>query len=240
MNTNITNLAEFHEHVLDEYPKEAIGVLKEGIYTPLVNRHPDPFNNFLLSESDSFRLVSLGDYILIHSHTRSTLDTDSRSPSLEDMQSQVNLGRPFGIVHCDGEAVSDPLYFGPPSRAKLLGRQYIHNIYDCYTLGRDYYYRYFHVDTGVFPRPPDWQEWNPYAMEENYCRMGFKELDTRELQKGDVLLYKIASQQPNHIGIYLEEDRFIHHLYGRKSAEDSVKKWSKHLGKVLRYEDAVI
>jgi proteasome lid subunit RPN8/RPN11 len=224
----------FIKHVLAEYPRESVGYVQNNIYCPLENVHSDPLNFFSLSAKDSELLATIEDYVLIHSHTEETFTADPRTPSYEDMLGQRDTGVTWGIVHCDGENVSKILYFGPPSKEALLGRNYISNVQDCFTLARDFLYIEKGIDVGIHPRPTEWEVWNPHYIEQTYTSLGFKQVPVDDVQCGDILLFTIGSKYINHIGVYVGEDVFIHHLYNRTSASDSFRKWHKQLTKVIR------
>jgi proteasome lid subunit RPN8/RPN11 len=226
------NIEEFKTYVLSKYPEEACGVIVEEVFYAKENIHPSPLDNFMFSQEDTVNLLDI-DYSIIHSHTANSFKVDPRTPSFEDMVGRENTQVPWGIVHCDGESVTDILYFGQVNTEKLVGRDYISNVFDCFTLARDFFYKEFSIDIGLHPRPSDWEEWNPHYISHNYSKTGFTE-QTGELEFGDILLFSISSRQINHIGIYLEPDKFIHHLHSRKSSEDSISRWSKHLVKTIR------
>jgi proteasome lid subunit RPN8/RPN11 len=231
---NMNNLEEFKQYVLKCYPQEAVGIIVHNHFIPMENIHNDPCNYFELSSLDCFRIAELTEeYSIVHSHTMETFIDDPRTPSFEDMQGQNNSTVPWGIVHCDGTVVTDILWFGTPRTEVVLGKNYVSNVDDCFTLARDFYYTNFNVDVGVHPRPADWEEWNQHYILQNYAKLGFTEVKKAEF--GDILLFTIASRTVNHIGIFLQEDTFIHHLHGRKSCEDSVSKWNRQLTKIIRY-----
>lgn len=231
----IDNIDKFREHVLGCYPQEAVGYVVEGIYFPLENVHPDPVDNFLVSESDSFTLLEL-DYTLAHSHCMASFKEDPRTPSLSDMQGQKDTAVLWGIVHCDGENVSEILYFGKPTLVPLLGRSYIRNVYDCFTLSRDYYAQK-RILTNECPRPPNWEEWNPYFLLQELEKTPFEEIPKENVVEGDLLVFRIAAPQPNHFGIALGGDKFMHHLANRVSCVDSISKWHNQYIKALRYRE---
>lgn len=226
----------FKEHVLDCYPQEACGILVEGVFTALENCHSDPVNFFSLSQKDSFLVASCDkDVILLHSHTTETFTEDPRTPSLEDMMGQKMSSCEWGIVHCDGENVSEVLYFGSPSKQQLLQRDYIHNVTDCFTLARDFYYQEYGEDLGSHPRPSDWQTWNCGYIEQTYSSLGFSVVPLGvKRERGDVVLLALGSVQANHIGVVTGEDSFIHHLHKRKSCTDRLSKWDRQIVKTLR------
>lgn len=232
----IDNELEFNSHVLDCYPQEACGVVVNGVFSPLVNVHPSPADNFMISEQDSFSLISSSeDFSIVHSHTMDTFIGDPRTPSHDDMKSQLSLRVQWGIVHCDGENVSDILEFGKPNECELLGRRYISNVYDCFTIARDFYWQNYAIDFGSHPRPEKWEDWDPHYIENHYKELGFVDLAQGEPQKhGDVILFKIASNTVNHIGVANDIGKFIHHLHNRLSCVDSQDKWHKQQYKIIR------
>jgi cell wall-associated NlpC family hydrolase len=228
------NLEEFHNYVISEFPKEACGILQDGVFIPVENIASDPINFFEFPSKVSLGLQGI-EYSVLHSHTMQEFTHDPRIPSMEDMQGRKASGVPWGIVHSEGENVSDILWFGEITTEPYIGRKYLQNIYDCFTLVRDFYSEHFKVDIGLHPRPADWEGWNPLYIEQNYQTLGFSPVTTAEF--GDILLFSIGSRHINHLGIYLGGDEFYHHLYNRVSCKDSVKKWERQLLKILRYSN---
>lgn len=233
------NLEDFQKHIIDCYPQEACGVVIKNRFMPIVNEHPEPANNFAFPIKISEELaLKKQPYAVIHSHTMDNFTDDPRTPSEQDMKGQSASGMEWGVVHCDGQNVTPILYFGKPSSKPLLDRKYISNVYDCFTLVRDFYFKEFDLDLGTHPRPADWQSWNPHYIEQNFKSLDFRELAPHEEETyGDVLVFNIASRQANHLGVFLHDDTFMHHLHNRKSCKDSASKWLRQLTKVLRYEN---
>lgn len=95
-------------------------------------------------------------------------------------------------------------------------RPFIHGLFDCYTLVRDYYKRNFNIflPTNI---QRDWEWWqkgeNLYL--ENAKDCSFEE--AHEIKKHDVLLMKINSPVPNHAAIYIGDGKILHHMSGRFS-----------------------
>lgn len=100
--------------------------------------------------------------------------------------------------------------------ADYENRPFLHGLFDCYTLIRDYYKRNFDVylPTNI---QRNWEWWaqgeNLYV--DNAKDYSFEEVS--DLQKHDVLIMKIGSSMPNHGAIYLGEGKILHHLAGRFS-----------------------
>lgn len=231
------NYEEFKQHVIECYPQEACGYLVDDTFIPIQNVSNDPADSFEMSVEDS-KMFADQDYAVIHSHTMKQHDFDFRTPSHADMIAQRNCEMPFGIVHCDGENVSDILWFGGDTPIPdLINRQYIPNVQDCFTLARDYYRLNYNIDFGTHPRPANWYEWNPHYIEHHFKDLGLIQIRPENLKVGDILLFNIASNYASHIGIVTGEDKFIHHLLNRTSAEDKISKWHRQFNKALRHKD---
>jgi hypothetical protein len=233
----ITNYEFMEKYIADHYPQEAVGVIIDFTFVPLTNIADDPSNFFKVSREE-FDLYRANAQALIHSHCHNKWDPlhDPRTPSYEDMLCQENMAIPFGIVHTTGEYISQILWFGTDEIIELLDRDYISNVYDCFTLARDYYRLKYDIDFGLHPRPADWEEWNPHYIEQNYRNLGFVEIDGTECEPGDIILFSIVSRNINHIGIVINDSKFIHHLFNRKSCEDKIERWSRQIVKYLRHE----
>jgi proteasome lid subunit RPN8/RPN11 len=234
----IKNYNDFKEHIISCYPQEGCGFVVDGMFIPVENIAEDPSNLFQIDLEESKKYEGT-DYAVIHSHTMLKWDItfDPRTPSYEDMLSQEATDVPFGIVHCDGENITDILWFGVDEIPPLINRDYISNVQDCFALARDYYRLNYNITFGTQPRPADWQEWNPYTILQRYQDLGFYEIKIDDILPGDALLYSIASRTPNHIGIVTSKETFLHHLHNRKSCEDSIAKWKRQFSKALRHKE---
>lgn len=104
-------------------------------------------------------------------------------------------------------------YFENP---EYEGRPFLHGLFDCYTLVRDYYKRNFQIflPTNI---QRDWEWWNKgqNLYLENAKDCSFIESD--DIQKHDVLIMNINSPVPNHAAIYLGDGKILHHMSGRFS-----------------------
>ena len=66
---------------------------------------------------------------------------------------------------------------------------------------------------------------------------GFRELRPEEgFEKGDVLLMSMMHPGLNHVGVYIPQQKVLHHCTGRLSTEDLLDEWLlKCTGKRYRY-----
>jgi len=121
----------------------------------------------------------------------------------------------------------------------LVGRPFLHGIFDCYTLIKDYYRRNFNL---ILPTnlQRTWEWWtqgeNLYV--DNASKYGFYEVS--EIKKNDVLIMKIQSPVPNHAAIYLGDNKILHHIGGKFSCiQDLVPSLKFKISIVYRNKEIV-
>jgi proteasome lid subunit RPN8/RPN11 len=224
----------YKEHFIKCHPNEGVGYLKNGIFFPLENIAADPLNSF---EVDPSFLIDQPD-ALLHSHCigDQLLDYDPRSPSFADLEGQIITDIEWGICVTDGEVCEDALFWGNPNnRPPLLDRDFIFNIQDCLSLWQDFYFAEFGIRLPNHPRTPHWNEEGFNYFEEHYQSWGFENVELSELQRGDVLFYKVRSPVVNHVGIYLGNNEVISHWYGRTSCVESFGTWARYIEFAARY-----
>ena len=129
--------------------------------------------------------------------------------------------------------------------APYTGRPYIFGVYDCYTIVRDYIRR----EGGyVLPEIKETPERLANQWLTDSAFVAHEELDHWDRvinrQPGDVVLFSIARgrgyepNNANHCGIYLGDDRFLHHLPNRPSCiqefDDTWRNWVVTYGRRRR------
>lgn len=103
---------------------------------------------------------------------------------------------------------------------KLVNRPYIEGLNDCYGLVRDFYKLCYNITLPDFARPE--HLWgtpnNPlWANMWEYADIDLLHVPTSRLRQGDLLAFAVRSSHMNHIGIYVGENMFLHHVYNRPS-----------------------
>ena len=63
----------------------------------------------------------------------------------------------------------------------------------------------------------------------------------KEPKVGDIIYFMIQSNNdiPNHCGVYLGEDIFMHHQEGRLSCRDFLPKWNKYIRSFIRCKEYI-
>jgi cell wall-associated NlpC family hydrolase len=123
----------------------------------------------------------------------------------------------------------------------ILGRPFVHGIEDCYTLIRKWWWQNKEVKLSEYPRNDFW--WT--SMEDvqddlyvkNFETEGFQQFwpsSPADLQPGDVFLFKLASKQYNHGGVFDGNGLIQHHAPGRLSEDTPVGPYFRRIDMWLR------
>lgn len=233
----IKNILEFEQHVKEQYPREACGVISDGVFIPVRNKHPQPKLAFILNPDDLVGIHKVDAYV--HSHT-----DNNPYPSKEDMQSQIDQGVPFGLCLTNGEQVTKPFFWGgnvdiPP----LVGRKFrwgpsgTDGGGDCYAIIKDYYKLELNIDLPEYPREYGWWNKGETMYEDFFPQAGFHEIYEHEVQRHDVILFQWLGKTPHHGAIYVGNNLMTHHLTDKLSSRDLVSRYRKFAVKYLRYNN---
>lgn len=241
---------KMRHQVLMSYPREAVGIVSRGTYYPVENIHNEPKQNFRIAPETYMKFADgTGVDAIIHSHCVGVepvmfgqFAIDARTASYNDMVAQQECGVPFGIVACEGENVTNIVWFGEKPPAPIMGRPFIHGIYDCYSLIRDWYFLEKNIELPEHPREIGW--WrdrrqmvkNLNMYEDGWRKDGWYEVNLHDdLQIGDVLLMKYESKRTNHGGVYIGDGKFIHQAIGAPTRTEYVHEWKPLMVRAVRF-----
>lgn len=230
-------IKEIEKHFEEHYPREGCGVLAliEGDlkWFPC-NNVAKSDNDFIIDSTQYIDITMKGDVVaVIHSHPDA-----SCKPSQADIDACNTLGIPYYIFSYPSMELYD---LQPETGEKpLYGRMYKFGVNDCFEAVRDYY-----IKRGV-KNPPKrplfeddwWKKGLNYFTEDYIESWGFKKvIDNR--QEGDLLIFTIQADVPNHCGIYLGDDNFFHHAEKRLSCKENLYPfWARYITGVYRRYDS--
>jgi proteasome lid subunit RPN8/RPN11 len=220
------------DHAIERYPLESCGLVVAGEYVPCENVADDPSRDFVISTK---QFLSAGKIdAVVHSHPNGP-----DHPSRTDMQQQMEMMVPWGIVVTDGKTANPPFWWGDSLPIQpLLERTFRHGVSDCYSLVRDWY----RLERGIvlpdFAR--DWEWWNSGGdlYRDGLEKAGFKIIPegATGCKEGDGFLAQIRSTVPNHAGLYVGKGLILHHLQNRLSLRQPVNNWMKYITHWVRYQ----
>jgi cell wall-associated NlpC family hydrolase len=99
-----------------------------------------------------------------------------------------------------------------------LGKKFRFGTQDCYTLAQEYYKEEFGLVLPNFERDSRVFFQGNNLFIDNFEKVGFKQVF--DLQKHDAILFQIAANIPDHVGIYIGDQYFIHHLIHSPSRKE--------------------
>lgn len=130
--------------------------------------------------------------------------------------------------------------------AHLLGTPYVDGTDDCYGLCRRYYADCYGIELPNYARSADFfadgiDLIGPFLLEEGFAVV---DVPLDKLQVGDGLLISVRRRWMaeqgvvNHVGVYVGNHTFLHHMYERPSCEEALTtQWKQRITAVLRHPD---
>ena len=223
------------EHAAEEAPRECCGLVvnigKRTVYQ-LCRNISETGDQFIISPDDYAECEEKGEVIgVVHSHYGMPPD-----PSPADLVGCERSGLPWLIVNQPAGTyrVVEPTGYVAP----LEGRPFVHGVFDCYSIIRDYYAQELGIDIPDFDRAEEWwlKGYNLYM--DNFEKAGFAKVEPDSLQEHDVIIMQCRSEVPNHAAIYLGDSRILQHLTGRLSGKDIYGGyWQRMTVAVVRHKE---
>ena len=205
----------FFNHAIHQTLREccALLIIEGGKEKIIICKNISEYNHhqFVIDPVDYAAAEDRGQVVgVVHSHPNGTA-----SPSEADRVACEQTKVPW---HIFGLKLGDWVSITPSGyRAPLVGRQWSHGILDCYSLVRDYYAIHLGLEIPDYDRKFEWWLKGEDLYEKNFREAGFFEIDPKDIKKHDGIMMQVNSPVINHAGVYLGNQRFIHHLYGRLS-----------------------
>lgn len=204
-----------------EPDRESCGLLlepweSEGLeFWPCRNVFPGGQDRFQIDPADWVAAEERGQVLgIVHSHPNA-----SANPSMADRVGCERSGVPWVVVGLPSGVMKEVLPTG--WQAPYTGREFSHGVLDCYSLIQDWYFREpdLAIELPDFEREDDWWKRGDDLYMKHMAEAGFY-LVQGEMQRHDVVLMRIRSQQANHGAIYQGNGVLLHHLVGRLSCTD--------------------
>lgn len=113
----------------------------------------------------------------------------------------------------------------------LVGREFLPGVRDCYDIVICFFRENFGLELTDYARPSDWRADGNDLIRDLYEREGFEMLTDwrpKDLRPGDVLCTAIGESAPNHLMIFVGDNKVIHHLAGRLSVEEHYRDFHRN------------
>ncbi|MNS63724.1 hypothetical protein D3C72_968270 [compost metagenome] len=216
-----------------------IVIWKDGSFDELANLHPEPEKAITFTEADKLRLQDNKNVlVLLHNHP-----SGNPEPSDADSAGQMAMGVPWGVCAVQSAYMSPvgategyriPTGISPPECwgddveiPPLVGRSYLWQVRDCFTLVRDYYrLQGISLPNAARSRSPGFYPLSdarsrPFTKWAPLC--GFEAINWRDRKPGDTIVMEFPDygdphrvnwprEEPNHCAIYFGEGKYLHQL----------------------------
>ncbi|WP_413732354.1 C40 family peptidase [Sodalis sp. RH20] len=203
-------------HAEQTYPAECCGLViqngRKQTYLPCTNTAPENGEQFRIAPEEYAAAEDAGVIIAVaHSHPDATTQ-----PSQLDLAQCDLLQVPWIIASWPEGDVREIM---PAEGIKPLeGRPFVHGIWDCYAIIRDWYKLERGIELPNFERSDGWWDRGENLYMKNYAEAGFVPTEGA-LQPGDVIIMQVRADEPNHAGVYLGDGLMLHHMYGKLSGK---------------------
>jgi len=223
-------------HAKEQYPKESCGLLivikGRLFYESCKNIAETPSEHFIIDPKDYLAVSKKGEIVgVVHSHP-----TTEAVLSEADKVACEKSKLPWYVVN----PITGEINESKPSGFKLpyIGRVFSHGIVDCYTLLQDWYERELNIKLGDYDRRDNWWDKGENLYLDNYKKENFYEITVDEITYGDIIFMHLISPVPNHVAIYIGDNKILHHVQGRLSSRDVYGSYyQKVTAKILRHEN---
>lgn len=225
------------------YPNEACGLVikvgKKSLVLECGNQAEDKLNQFRISADDFAAASDAGEVIGVwHTHCdRPETPSDADRAGCEASEVTWYIMSVMGDK--DGlRAFSEVLVLNADGFAMpYLERPYVFGVFDCYSLIADYYKREYALTLGNYAHIDNWANLGHNFFVDNYKAEGFVVLIDQEPAVGDVFLIQTEAKVPNHVALYLGDEKIMHHMHGRLSRRDIYGGyWLHHTTHHLRHQ----
>jgi proteasome lid subunit RPN8/RPN11 len=234
-----------------KFPNESCGFIAGGVYVACENKAKTPLTDFAIDDPRYDEAVKAGTLTaVIHSHPNGPI-----FPTQHDMEQQLATNVPWVIIMLNETTIGHTVIWGDQiAKAPLIGRPFVHGIFDCYSLIRDSFALGSSgmADQGVgwplppielpqIPRDDNWWQKGEDLYVDHLKTQGFTTISRSEARPGDGFLIKLGDavanpkKRLNHAGILVDHNLILHHLPGRNSRREPSGVWARAADLWVRY-----
>jgi len=256
-------MAAIRKHAESDYPNEACGVIvkvgKSEVYIPCENIAKDKTQDFKISPIDYAMAEEEGEIVgIFHSHPDGTAvpskyDRACMSVNAELQRKYAPDSEPV-LWHIVSWPEDNYIEVDPEIHESILGRPFIHGLWDCWQTCNDYYDKYHKLQFPRYEREDGWWEDKDAVSlyETHWPKTPFEDVTGDDLQVGALIIMQIGrTYHPNHAAVYLGKISefegqpiggpgpfILHHVYGRPSCiEVYGGQWQQRTRFVLRHKE---
>lgn len=222
---------QIREYATEFLGEEVGGVLieREGTinFFPCQNLSYHKENHYILSYLDYIKAEKYGKIIAqVHSQ-------ENDFPSIVDNLSAHSFNL-YSIIYC---WKNDKFFIIKPELKGYLNKDFEIGKNDCFTLVQEYYKQELGIIINNYKREENWYLEKPTIIYDNFSKEGFVIVFPEDCKLHDILLFGKNRNELYHMGIFQENNLFLHHSRDSKSCiEDLNHLWKNKLILTLRHK----
>lgn len=154
-----------------------------------------------------------------------------------DLECAEEMAIPFYLF----DVQQDKWYEYLPStyQPAIEGARWILGFQDCFEVVRRYYRNTCKVYIGDYDRDESFCHEEQNVIMDNFGKEGFEIVPKKSLKLHDVILFRTDKALPQHFGIYLGGQQFLHHMQNGFSCQQTLNgRWMDRILYVLRRKGA--
>lgn len=227
---------EIFDHAQEVYPHECAGLITQKGRVQKYHRIDNIADNpeeFCSPDPEQYGCVvyeNEGSVVaFVHSHTG---DGATTLPSAHDSCMCNEFEIPFVIVSLpEGD-----MRIVEPKSLPLTGRPWSLGSYDCWGLVMAFH-KIHGIELNDYRKSYKWWKSGESLYQDNWEAEGFEAVN-RDPEFGDMIIMRIQSDVWNHAGIYVGDNKILHHSEGRLSRVDIYSGWyESKMVMVCRHKD---
>jgi len=240
----IDRIPEIKKHAEEVSPEECCGLIvnKNNQFIAIPTKNVSEFDrthSMRIDPADYYKASLEGEIVAFyHSHK------DNCVFSEYDKLNSENHQLPCVLYCVDTEEVG--LYIPNGYEVPYVGREYVSQRFDCFTLVQDYFQRELNVTIYPIVHPyrfvedkaghPDNSGPISWVLRDHFLNNGFVEVK-KASEKHDLILCSTPRvSSPVHCLIYIPENQILHHPYKRKSTIELYSQyWNRYTINILRH-----
>ncbi len=232
MNITIKNLIRYH--AMEDEENEICGIVyraKDKLFIhKCQNIAIDKTEEFEIDSEEFISCYNKGEIVYIY-HSQ-----HSNAFSEEDIIRANELIIPLILFNPKTDYFS--VYYPPDYKPDYIGREFIWGFNDCYTLIREYYRREYLIPLSDYDADEGYELTGQDKIVNNFEKEGFSKIDIKNIEKGDLIAFKIHKDYPTHLAIYMGNNMILHQLFNCQSRiENLSENWVKRILFGLRHKN---
>lgn len=199
---------------------------------PCVNVAENPAEEFQIESLDYIRAEYLGDIFgVYHSHPTPVGFSEA------DLECAEELALPFYMYDVQADKWNE--YIPKSYEPRVECEDFVLGFKDCYGLVKDYFWLSYKKYLSDYDRDESFVHEEQGVIMDSFEKEGFTKVPVDSIQIGDVILFKTDKALPQHFGILIAPQVFLHHPQNGLSRKEMLTgRWLSRIFCALRVKNS--